>query len=101
MSNNELTFIEQVAEERAAQDPEFAKLWAEAKQELELAQLRKASGLTQSQIAERMGVQQPTVARIERKPSSVAFGTIQKYIAAIGGKLEVHTIREPQGPKYK
>ena len=97
----ELNFIEQIAEERAATEPAFAELWTEGKQEIQLAKLRKESGLTQAEIAERMGVKQPTVARIERKPSSVAFGTIRKYILAVGGQIKVMAVRESQPPKYK
>lgn len=86
---DEASFLEQVAEERATYDSEFAALWNEAQQEIRLARLRKASGLSQAEVAERMGVHQPTVARIEKRPSSVSFGSIRRYIEAIGGALVV------------
>lgn len=89
MSKDEMSFIEQVAEDRAEVDPEFAVLWEEAKQEIELARLRKASGLSQAEVAKRMGVQQPAVARIEKRPSSVSFGSIRRYIEAVGGVIQV------------
>ena len=89
MSNEKISFIEQVAEDRAEVDPEFAVLWEEAKQEIELARLRKLSGLSQAEVAERMGVHQPTVARIEKRPSTASFGTIRKYLDAVGGAIQV------------
>lgn len=52
---------------------------------------RQASGMTQAEVAERMGTQAPAVARLE---SSLASGkhsptvaTLRKYVAACGKKL--------------
>ena len=57
---------------------------------------RKAAGLTQAQIAERMGTQAPSVARLE---SSLASGkhspslnTIRKYAQALGKKVELRLV---------
>jgi DNA-binding XRE family transcriptional regulator len=57
---------------------------------------RKAAGLTQAQIAERMGTQAPSVARLE---SSLASGkhspslnTIRKYAQALGKKVELSLV---------
>lgn len=57
---------------------------------------RQASGLTQAQVAERMGTQAPAVARLE---SSLASGkhsptlaTLRKYVEACGKKLELRVV---------
>ena len=57
---------------------------------------RKAAGLTQAQIAERMGTKAPSVARLE---SSLASGkhspslnTIRKYAQALGKKVELRLV---------
>jgi DNA-binding XRE family transcriptional regulator len=57
---------------------------------------RKAAGLTQAQIAERMGIKAPSVARLE---SSLASGkhspslnTIRKYAQALGKKVELRLV---------
>ena len=54
---------------------------------------RRAAGLTQAQVAERMGTQAPAVARLERalstgKPSP-SLATLRKYVNACGKELEV------------
>ena len=55
-----------------------------------LRQLRKGQGLSQEQLAERMGVSQRRVSAIERgnvDRSEVA--TIRSYVTALGGELEL------------
>lgn len=54
---------------------------------------RKAAGLTQAQVAERMGTKATAVTRLENalitgKPSP-SLNTLRKYAAALGKKLEV------------
>lgn len=57
---------------------------------------RDASGLTQAQIAERMGTKPPAVSRLlaslssEKQSPSVA--TLRKYAAACGKKLEIRLV---------
>lgn len=55
----------------------------------ELAAARKASGLTQAQIAAVMGTTQSVVSRIE-SGANVSVETIARYAQACGKKLEVH-----------
>lgn len=57
---------------------------------------RKAAGLTQAQVAERMGTKAPAVARLENalvsgKPSP-SIDTLRKYAAALGKRLEVRLV---------
>ncbi len=55
-----------------------------------LRQLRKGQGLSQEQLAERMGVSQRRVSAIERgnvDKSEVA--TLRSYVTALGGELEL------------
>ena len=54
---------------------------------------RKTAGLTQAQVAERMGTKATAVTRLENalitgKPSP-SLNTLRKYAAALGKKLEV------------
>ena len=62
----------------------------------EILAARKEAGLTQAQVAKRMGTQTPAIARLE---SSLATGkhspslnTIKRYAAALGKKVEVHLV---------
>lgn len=56
----------------------------------ELAQVRKARGLTQVQLAEASGMDQSRVSRIERGDvTRVEVGTLAEYARALGGELEL------------
>lgn len=54
--------------------------------ELHLAQLRKARGLTQEAVAELLGVSQAEVSKMERR-SELYIGTLKKFIEAMNGEL--------------
>jgi predicted transcriptional regulator len=57
---------------------------------------RAAAGLTQAQVAQRMGTQAPAVARLENAlitgKHSPSVATLQKYAAALGKRLEVRFV---------
>lgn len=56
-----------------------------------LLKARQAAGLTQADVAERMGTQAPAVARLERALAtgkhSPSIATIRKYVKACGKNL--------------
>ena len=55
-----------------------------------LAEQRTRLGLTQAQVAQRMGVRQERVSAIERAdPGSTEVRTLASYVEALGGRLEV------------
>ena len=58
---------------------------------LRLADLRTEQGLTQVQVAERLGTTQEDVSRIERAEDT-QLSTIRRYIEALGGSLELHAV---------
>lgn len=64
----------------------------------ELLQARRDVGLTQADVAERMGTKAPAVTRLETSLSgsrhSPTIATLKKYARAVGCKLEVHLVRE-------
>ena len=49
----------------------------------ELIKARIKSGLTQSQLAQRMGIKQPNLARLESASGDFKFQTIVKYARAL------------------
>ena len=57
---------------------------------------RAEAGLTQAQVAERMGTKAPAVARLENAlvtgKHSPSLATLQKYAAALGKRLEVRFV---------
>lgn len=53
-----------------------------------LAALRLSAGLSQKTLAERMGKQQPAIARWERNPSQMQIETAFAYCEALGITLQ-------------
>ena len=62
----------------------------------QMLQARKDAGLTQAQVAKRMGTKPPAVTRLESSLSSAkhspSLATLRKYAAAVGRRLEVRLI---------
>lgn len=74
-------------------DEEYAAARAEIDAEItgyQLGQLRRELGLTQSRLAEIMGVSQARVSEIERGDlAHTELDTVRAYIEALGGRLRV------------
>jgi len=62
----------------------------------EILAARKAAGLTQAQIAKRMGTQTPAIARLESALAtgkhSPSLNTLKRYAEALGKRVEVHLV---------
>ena len=56
-----------------------------------LTALRESAGLSQRELAQRIGVSQPRVAAIERS-RNVTLEVLEQYVRAVGGQLEI-TVR--------
>ena len=54
-----------------------------------LGELRRATGLNQTQIADRWGRGQSQVSKVERAPQSVELATLAGYVRALGGQLSI------------
>ncbi|SNT72020.1 Helix-turn-helix domain-containing protein [Amphiplicatus metriothermophilus] len=57
-------------------------------EEASLQDLRKAMGLTQTRMAQRLGVGQDTVSRIERR-ADMLLSTLGEYVKGMGGELSL------------
>jgi ribosome-binding protein aMBF1 (putative translation factor) len=53
----------------------------------ELADQRQAAGLSQTEVAARMGTSQSAVARLESGTADVRASTLERYAAAVGGQI--------------
>jgi transcriptional regulator with XRE-family HTH domain len=54
-----------------------------------LAEIRKRRGLTQTEVADRMGVSQRRVAAIEHGAEQATRTTLAAYVAELGGRLRL------------
>lgn len=70
--------------------PEFALL-------RQMLQARQKAGLSQAEVAERMGTKPPAVTRLESSlgngKHSPSLATLQKYAHAVGYELQVKLVR--------
>lgn len=78
--------------------------------ETTLATLRELSGLSQMEVARRMGVSKARPGQIERDFPNVRFSVVQAYIRALGGMIEFvalssgdvwadQIVQDPAGPR--
>ncbi|NOY61719.1 MAG: helix-turn-helix transcriptional regulator [Gammaproteobacteria bacterium] len=63
----------------------------------ELLRARMNAGLTQSDVANRMGTKTPAIARLEagggNKQHSPSISTLRKYASAVGCHLEIRLVQ--------
>ena len=63
----------------------------------ELLKARTVAGLTQAQVAERMGTKTPAIARLEsgggNKKHSPSLSTLQKYAQAVDCHVEIKLVQ--------
>jgi transcriptional regulator with XRE-family HTH domain len=83
-------------EKQVLSKPGAAKRVADIEDELRLAAglaaLREQAGLSQRELAQRIGVSQPRVAAIEQS-RNVTIDVLEQYVDALGGTLEVIVVR--------
>lgn len=76
---------------------EFAKQEEEFSLFDQLIKARMEAGLTQSEVAERMGTKTPAVARLESgggmQKHSPSISTLRKYARAVGCNLEIKLVQ--------
>jgi HTH-type transcriptional regulator / antitoxin HipB len=81
--------------------PEERQEYRAAETALDLASLlyhiRHTHGLTQRGAAERSGLKQQAISRLEQAASNIQLGTRQRYRAALGYHLEIRVIDDRTG----
>ena len=60
-----------------------------------LAELRKDSGITQQELADIVGIKQPSLSKLESQ-ADMQISTLQKLITALGGEVEI-IVHMPKG----
>ncbi len=81
--------------ERSDVHEEYEKLDEEFRLLDEFLKARAAAGITQAELAERIGTTQSAIARLEsgKGKHSPSLATLQKYAHALGCRLELRLVR--------
>ena len=58
----------------------------------EMIDARREAGLTQAEVADRMGTSQSVVARLENARHMPTFDMVARYAAAIGRRVDIHLV---------
>lgn len=87
-------------DQQYAEDPglktRVAELLAEMNLEEDMVRLREARGLSQTTVAQLIGVSQPAVAKLETDRAKHAkLSTLVRYVAALGGRVKVEIVPGP------
>jgi transcriptional regulator with XRE-family HTH domain len=86
-------------------DPKMKILYDEeaAKKEiwLQLAEARRAAGLTQEQLAERLGTTQSQVSRMEKQGEDISIGLLRRYVSALGKDLTLEVKAAPSDKRQR
>ena len=89
--------LKQLEKELYRENPDLSEMVAEELERLHISEslkaARKAAGMTQAQVAERMHVNRAYVAQLEGKPQNVTVSTLVKYTNAIGGMIDFKVSR--------
>lgn len=80
---------------RSQMSPEAQAKAVEMLEEMPLHELRIARGLSQQTLADILGVQQPAVAKLEKR-TDMYLSTLRDHIRAMGGELDI-IARFPDG----
>jgi DNA-binding XRE family transcriptional regulator len=56
--------------------------------EMLLSQIRQTAGLSQEEVASRLGIKQPTLSRMESQ-DDMQISTLQRLVSALGGELQI------------
>ncbi|WP_440615302.1 helix-turn-helix domain-containing protein [Cysteiniphilum sp. 6C5] len=67
--------------------------------DIHLSELREKVNKTQVELANILGIKQPTVAEMEKPGRDLKLSSLKKYIEATGGKLRLD-IELPDGTHY-
>lgn len=85
--------VKSYIEERSRRDLEFAEGfdlgYTDFKIGILLRQAREAAGLTQEQVARRLGTQKSAISRMENHAEDVRLSTLRAYAKAVGADLHV------------
>ncbi len=95
-SKQQSSDLEKYVGKRKAKDLVFAEGfdtgYADFKIGVLLRQARESAGLTQEQIAERIGTKKSVISRIENHADNVTLITLKSYAKAVGRSVQIRLV---------
>lgn len=93
-------FLDEIIESGARENADFRQLVDAALDRRELlrrlVRRREALGLSQEDVAAKMGTSQPAVARLESGEVDARGSTIERFAAAVGRRVEYRLASRPR-----
>lgn len=83
------TLQELLAKESIENQARIQKIANDMILECQLAMIREELALSQKELAEKLGIKQPSLSAIENRGNDLKLSTIKKYVEAMGGKLRL------------
>lgn len=85
--------VDKYIRNRKSRDREFAQGFEEGYKEFKigilLREAREQAGLTQEELADKVGTQKTAISRIENHAQDIKLSTIQRVARALGKSLEI------------
>ena len=85
--------VERYISRRKKTDPRFTEGFEEGYRDFEIGVLlrraREAAGLTQEELAERIGTKKTAISRMENHAEDIKLSTLRKVTHALGRRLEL------------
>ncbi|MBR3425121.1 MAG: XRE family transcriptional regulator [Neisseriaceae bacterium] len=83
------TFREVMAELPKERQEKIRKMSEEMMIDLQLQHIREELEITQKELAESLGIAQPSVVALEKRGKDIKLSSLKRYIEAMGGKLSL------------
>jgi DNA-binding XRE family transcriptional regulator len=88
--------LKKYIEKRKKVDPEFAEGYDEGYEQFKFGVLlqmsREQAGMTQEQVAEKLGTKKSAISRIENHAENITLSTLHKYAKALGKKVNLEIV---------
>ena len=95
-AEEEMDDLDRFIEERKKEDPEFAEGFDEGYQNFKIGVLfkmsREQAGMTQEEVAQKLGTKKSAISRIENHAEDIRLSTLHKYAKALGKKVNLEIV---------
>lgn len=95
-AEEEMDDLDRFIEQQKRESPEFAEGFDEGYENFKLGVLFKVSreqaGMTQEEVARKLGTKKSAISRIENHAEDIRLSTLHKYAKALGKKVNLEIV---------